>query len=228
MGIPADTIVIADKNQVTRSVLKKTFPPGKFRVVYFKNLQDLRAEAHLATPSVMILGDAHGVAFLHQLRANGWHHPVIFLHSHGSVGEAVQAIRAGAADYLAKPFCLESLINTVSSCLTQNRQQLETERSDQQIRAQVATLTPREIKIVSLVLGGFLNKQIAAQLGLALITVKVHRRKAMIKLGVKTAGELARIAPELGRPGTSEMISTPLTPILPNLPARYESEKAAA
>jgi FixJ family two-component response regulator len=199
MAPPQDTIIIAEEDQATTDRVEGLFTAHNFRVLRFGEPQTLiktgRAQVD-GSPCVLILGDLAGVELLVELRAAGWEMPVIFLHSGGSINEAVKAIRAGADDYVSKPFCPETLLLSVQHSMEKARARVAFAKSNQALLRKAAT--EREKRIIHLVLAGMLNKQIAEQLNLALVTVKVHRGSAMRKLGARTAGELARIAKEAG------------------------------
>jgi FixJ family two-component response regulator len=220
MRTQRDTIVIAEEDQATFAVLAAIFTDHLFQVERFTSLEAIRLKNFQDHPTVMILGDLGGVSYLKTLRAAGWDWPVIFLHSNHSVSEAVKAIQAGAANYFSRPFCPQTLLQSVLNSLAKARSQIELQATHRISQQRVASLTQREREIMRLALSGLLNKQIAEQLGLALVTVKVHRGSVMRKLGAKTAGELARIALELGVVETTGF--TPVYQQHPPILARYQ------
>lgn len=143
----------------------------------------------------------------------GWRLPTVFLTGHWNVQEVVSAIRAGADGFLTKPYDPEDLLANVAGALEHSRSRGTHHLDEAAARRLVATLTDREREVVCHVLAGKLNKEIAAELNLALITVKVHRGRAMKKLGAGNAAELARLANLAGlcpqRPNEAERTSRP-------------------
>lgn len=135
-----------------------------------------------------------GVEVHAEMQRLGWDIPTVFVTAHWDVQTVVRVMRAGADDFLAKPYNPVELIAAVARALqrarTNHRDGLQVEAA----RAKAASLTPREREIVRLVVTGFLNKEIADQLDLAVVTVKVHRGRAMHKLGAGNPSELARLA----------------------------------
>ena len=155
-------------------------------------------------------GYAHGCAVLdlwmprlsgldvqRELLKRGVERPVIFLTGAGDVPTSVQAMKAGAVDYFQKPFEVDEFLNAMRLAEQRDRIRLQKHREREAIGTRVATLTRREREIVELVVGGMLNKQIAARLGITLRTVKEYRGRAMIKMDVKNVPELVRAIREV-------------------------------
>ena len=140
-----------------------------------------------------------GTQVYQKIRELGWDLPTIFLTAHWNVQLVVTAIRAGVDGFLAKPFDPEELIKSVNHALDQSLNMQRNRNEVLEARARMATLTSREQEIVGLVTNGFLNKEIADRLGLAVVTVKVHRGRAMKKLGAGNPAELAKIATLAGQ-----------------------------
>jgi FixJ family two-component response regulator len=134
-----------------------------------------------------------GVQVYQKMRDNGWVLPTIFLTAHWNVQSVVAAIRTGVDGFLAKPFDPSELVAAVEHALRLSDDLHHNRDSVASARVRMATLTAREAEIVRLVLSGLLNKEIADQLSLALVTVKVHRGRAMKKLGAGNPAELAKI-----------------------------------
>jgi FixJ family two-component response regulator len=133
----------------------------------------------------------------------GWHEeltkaqiqvPVIFLTAYGSIAAAVRATKEGAVDFLTKPVNAQQLLDAVFAALAQDRMRREEERVRAAIRERFVLLTPREREVLFRVAAGRLNKQIAGELGVSEVMVKVHRRNGMRKLNVKTVADLVRIS----------------------------------
>jgi FixJ family two-component response regulator len=126
--------------------------------------------------------------------------PVIFITGYGDVPTTVQAMKAGAVEFLTKPFGGDVLLDAISHAIERSRTALAHEAELRALRDCCATLTPREREIMALVVSGLLNKQIAARLGISEITVKAHRGRVMRKMGVDSLAELVRVAAALDVP----------------------------
>lgn len=193
------TVIVAEDDPAAVQSLEKLFRSAGFRVMQYKGKETLKQSGYRrGVPCVMLLGDVAGINFYKRLTESNWKIPVIFLHSGNSISEAVQAIQSGAEDYLTKPFCSKALLRSVKRVIAKVEQNLKGSSTDKELLCRASALTERECEIIHLVLSGLLNKQIAEYLGLALVTIKVHRGNAMRKLGARTAAELARIAKDAG------------------------------
>jgi FixJ family two-component response regulator len=135
-----------------------------------------------------------GLDFQSQLAELGIHLPVVLMTGHGDVPMSVRAMKAGAVDFLPKPFRDQDMIDAVSTAIERDRQQRAAEGDSARIREQFATLSPREQQVMALVTAGKMNKQIAGDLELSEITVKIHRGNAMRKMGARTLADLVRMA----------------------------------
>jgi FixJ family two-component response regulator len=133
-----------------------------------------------------------------QLIEAGCHHPVVFLSGYGSVQTSVQAMRAGALDFIEKPWENDRLIGAVRQALERDRELRMHRDATESMSRRVASLTPRENQVFRQVVAGYRNKQIAARLGAAEKTIKVHRARVMQKMGVRSVAELTRIAELIG------------------------------
>lgn len=134
-----------------------------------------------------------GLDLQRELAARNIRIPIVFLTGHADIPMSVRAMKAGAVEFLTKPFRDEDLLNAVRVALDQDRARREQEREVAQLWRRFNSLTSREQEVVSMVVGGMLNKQIAAQLGTAESTVKVHRSRAMEKMQAGSLAELIRM-----------------------------------
>jgi FixJ family two-component response regulator len=139
-----------------------------------------------------------GLDFQTELTRANIHIPVIFMTGHGDIPMTVRAMKGGAVDFLTKPFRDQDMLDAVVTAIDRDRQRRETDKIIANLRALLETLTPREREILALVSSGLMNKQIAAELGLAEITVKIHRGHIMKKMGSKSLADLVRKAEMLG------------------------------
>ncbi|UPK38092.1 LuxR C-terminal-related transcriptional regulator [Bradyrhizobium sp. 186] len=126
------------------------------------------------------------------------HIPIIFMSGHGDIPMSVRAMKGGAVDFLTKPFRDQEMLDAVMMAIKRDRKRREDDRIVANLQALVEALTPREREILALVSSGLMNKQIAAELGLAEITVKIHRGHIMRKMDVKSLADLVRKAETLG------------------------------
>jgi FixJ family two-component response regulator len=124
--------------------------------------------------------------------------PIIFISGHGDIPMTVRAMKAGAIEFLTKPFRDQDLLDAVQLALKRDRDRRIRESAILQTRARLEALTPREREVFSLVTSGLMNKQVAAELGVSEITAKVHRGNVMKKMGARSLADLVRMADALG------------------------------
>jgi FixJ family two-component response regulator len=124
--------------------------------------------------------------------------PIIFITGHGDIPMTVRAMKAGAIEFLTKPFRDQDLLDAVRIALDRDRAKWENDRTTSDLRVKLTTLSAREREIMALVTAGLMNKQVAAKIGVSEVTVKVHRHNIMKKLGAKSLAQLVRISDSLG------------------------------
>ena len=124
--------------------------------------------------------------------------PIIFITGHGDIPMTVKAMKAGAVEFLTKPFRDQDLLDAIQIALERSRANYASEKAISELRAKFGTLTPREQEVMAWVTGGLLNKQVAAESGVTEITVKVHRGKVTKKMGAKSLADLVKMADILG------------------------------
>jgi FixJ family two-component response regulator len=139
-----------------------------------------------------------GLDFQTELAKANIHIPIIFMTGHGDIPMTVRAMKGGAVDFLAKPFRDQDMLDAVVTAIERDRNRREADKIVASLQILLDTLTPREREILALVSSGLLNKQIAAELGLAEITVKIHRGHIMKKMAAKSLADLVRKAETLG------------------------------
>ena len=139
-----------------------------------------------------------GLDFQAELAKSDTHLPIIFISGHGDIPMTVRAMKAGAVEFLTKPFREQDLLEAVQLALQRDRDRRIEQRAVLQTRARFGALTPREQEVVGLVTAGLMNKQVAAELGVSEITVKVHRGNVMKKMGARSLADLVRMADAVG------------------------------
>jgi FixJ family two-component response regulator len=143
-----------------------------------------------------------GLDFQGELAKANIHIPIIFMTGHGDIPMSVRAMKGGAVDFLTKPFRDQDMLDAVVTAIERDRKRRETDKIVANLQTLVETLSPREREVFTLVSSGLMNKQVAAELGLAEITVKIHRGHIMKKMGARSLADLVRKAETLGIRGT--------------------------
>jgi FixJ family two-component response regulator len=156
-------------------------------------LEAVRPDAPACLVLDVRLPGASGLNFQHELAQSGVNIPVIFITGHGDIPMSVRAIKAGAVEFLTKPFHDQQLLDAVNAGIERNRAQRREAAVMDDLRQRFAALTPREREIMALVILGRMNKQIAGELGVSEVTVKVHRGQIMRKMRAKSLPELVRM-----------------------------------
>ena len=163
----------------------------------------LRREPH-GGPSCLVLDirmpGLSGLDLQKELAARDYCIPVIFITGHGDIPMSVRAMKAGAVDFLPKPFSDQELLDAIHAALEKDAIAREERAEISEIQRRVDSLTPREGEVFAWVITGMLNKQIAAELGTTEKTVKVHRARVMEKMGVQSVAELVHLAQKVGIP----------------------------
>ena len=173
----------------------------------FSSAQEFMQAERPDAPGCLILDvrlpGMSGLTFQQELAKAGVALPIIFITGHGDVPMSVRAIKAGAAEFLTKPFDDQVLLDAINAAIERDRARRGDAASFAALKARYDGLTPREKQVMKLVVAGLVNKQIAADLGLSLVTVKVHRGQVMHKMLAKSVAELVRMADRLGPPGAA-------------------------
>jgi FixJ family two-component response regulator len=172
----------------------------------FESAQEFLAKGRPDIPSCLVLDvrlpGLSGFDFQAELMKADIRIPIIFITGHGDIPMTVRAMKAGAVDFLAKPFRDQDLLDAVATAIQRDRARREHENTVADFKIHFASLTPREREIMALVASGLMSKQIAARIELSEITVKVHRSHIMKKMGARTVADLVRMAGALGMEST--------------------------
>ena len=168
----------------------------------FASTSEFLQEKRPNVPSCMVLDvrlpGVSGIDFQADLSKRNIHIPIVFMTGHGDIPMTVRAMKAGAVEFLTKPFRDQDLLDAVQLALERDLSRIESEKAASGLKSKFETLTPREREIMALVASGLMNKQVAGKVGLSEVTVKVHRGRVMQKMGAKTLADLVRIAEALG------------------------------
>jgi FixJ family two-component response regulator len=201
MSDTQSTIVIIDDDQAVREALGSLLRSMGFNVTLLTSVSEFLQLERPDHPTCLVLDvrlpGRSGLDFQRDLAAANIHIPIIFITGHGDIPMSVQAMKRGAIEFLTKPFRDQDLLDAIQLGLARDRIWRESDRELTQLRARFATLSPREREVMALVVKGRLNKQIAVEIGISEITVKVHRSHMMHKMKVTSLPELARIADRL-------------------------------
>jgi FixJ family two-component response regulator len=167
----------------------------------YRSTQDFLGADNLDAPGCIVLDirlpGTNGLDFQEKLVGLGVRLPVILMTGHGDIPMSVRAMKAGAVDFLPKPFRDQDMIDAVTAAINRDRLQRASEQQAVAIVDRYATLSPREREVMALVTAGKMNKQIAGELGLSEVTVKIHRGAGMRKMGARSLAELVRMADTL-------------------------------
>lgn len=197
-GEHAPLIHVIDDDPAMRSALEDLLQSAGYAAATYASAPEFLAREADGRPACLLLDvrlpGMNGLDFQDYLANEASDLPVILISGHGDVPMTVRAMRAGALDFIEKPFREQELLDAVTRAVAESRRRVPAARRRGDTDQRIATLSPREREVISLVLTGKLNKQIAFDLSISEVTVKIHRASAMRKLGVRTILELSRIA----------------------------------
>lgn len=197
-GAEEPIVFIIDDDASVRDALGSLFRSVGLRVEVFGSAPEFLQNKLPDTASCLILDirlpGLSGLDFQTDLMKAGIHIPIIFMTGHGDIPMTVKAMKAGAVDFLTKPFRDQDMLDAVAKAIEHDRKRRVDAKALADLQAAFATLTPRERDVLALVAAGLMNKQIAAEIGLAEITVKIHRGQVMKKMGAKSLADLVRMA----------------------------------
>lgn len=195
------TVFVVDDDLSVRGGLGRLFKSVGLAVEVFASAREFLERPPAGGPACLVLDvrlpELSGLDLQAELATRGVAMPIIFITGHGSVPISVRAMKAGAADFLEKPVDEQELVDAVHRALERDRLARSEEAGLSDMRGRLASLTPREREVMAHVVAGRLNKQIAADLGIAEKTIKVHRARVMGKMKVSSLAELVRAAEKL-------------------------------
>ena len=195
------TVIVVDDDPGVREALGSLFRSVGLQVNMLASLPEFLQEGRPDGPTCLVLDvrlpGRSGLDFQRELAASDIQVPIIFITGYGDIPMSVQAMKGGAIEFLTKPFRDQDLLDAIQQGLARDRAWLETEKALGGLRARFETLSQREREVMTLVVTGRLNKQIAADIGISEITVKVHRGQVMRKMNAGSLPDLARMADRL-------------------------------
>jgi len=198
---PAPVVFVVDDDPSVRSSLKFLLNSMGLQVESFDSAETFLQRNPPDAPSCLVLDvrlrGLSGLDFQGELAAKNRQMPIIFITGHGDIPMSVRAMKAGAVEFLTKPFRDQDLLDAVRIALERDRCRREEEKELADLQEHFDSLTPREQEVISLAVSGMLNKQIAGELGTAENTVKVHRSRAMEKMNAQSFADLVRMIEKL-------------------------------
>ncbi|MCE0464129.1 MULTISPECIES: response regulator transcription factor [Pseudomonas] len=201
-GNKGSIVFVVDDDASIRDALSNLLRSVGNHVETFASTAEFLRQPKADCASCLILDvrlqGSSGLDFQNQLAASDANIPIIFITGHGDIEMSVKAMKAGAVDFLAKPFREQDLLDAVSAALQADIKRRETEQQLADLHAHYQTLTAREKEVMAFAAQGLMNKQIAGQMNLSEITVKIHRAHAMKKMHAKSFADLVRMAESLG------------------------------
>src|SRR5215468_2736612 len=211
MTSPTAMVFVIDDDESVRKSLKRLLDSAHYQAEVFKSASEFLSRSAYPGPSCVVVDvrmpGLNGVEFQKALIEKGREEQLVFITAHGDIPMCAQAMKAGAVDFLPKPFKPKQLLESVERALTRSSEQLLRASEKNHARALLERLTPREYQVMQLVATGMLNKQVGGELRMAEKTVKTHRAHMMQKLRITSVAELmgvlqkAEVTPPV-RPGT--------------------------
>jgi FixJ family two-component response regulator len=201
---PPSTVFLVDDDDSVRRALTRLIKSAGYAVQAFASARDFLEYWRITNegPACLVLDvrmpGLSGLDLQHELLASNTLLPIIFITGHGDIPMSVKAMKEGAVDFLPKPVKDKNLLNAIEQALTRANHDLREQKELEYVQRRLKTLTPREREVMTLVVRGLLNKQIAFELGTVEKTVKVHRARVMEKMKVQSLADLVRLAEKVG------------------------------
>ncbi len=198
------TVFVVDDEETVRKALARLIRSARMTARTFPTAEAFLAESHAVPDSCLVLDvrlpGLNGLQLQEALNRKGYPISIIFITGHGDVPTSVRAMKAGALDFLQKPFAGQELLDAIRRGVSRTRDAVAKQAEFTEIQRRYDTLTPREREVFSLVVAGLLNKQVAGELGAAEKTIKIHRGRVMAKMQAPSLADLVRMAGLLGIP----------------------------
>src|ERR1700758_621921 len=204
MSEPESIVFVVDDDPSVRGAIERLIGTVGLQVQLFRSAQEFLASKLPNVPSCLVLDirlpGISGLALQRQLAEANVQIPIIFITAHSDVPMTVRAMKAGAVEFLTKPFHDQDLLDAIQLALERDRVKRQQEAELTALRERFESLSPREREVVAMVVSGMLNKQIAAQIGTAENTVKIHRSRAMEKMQANSLADLVKMIERLKVP----------------------------
>ena len=198
------TVYVVDDDISVREALEALIQEAGWRPRVFPSAKEFLAQRQAPSPSCLVLDvtlpDLNGLDLQQQIAGELAHMPIIFITGYGDVPMTVRAMKAGAVEFLTKPFGDEVLLNAIRGALERSASAVDAAVEMQVLQDRYACLSSREREVMALVVSGLMNKQIGGKLGISEITVKAHRGRVMQKMKARSLAGLVKIAAKLGIP----------------------------
>jgi FixJ family two-component response regulator len=202
MPKPDATVFVVDDDESVREALGSLVRSAGLGVATYATAQDFLAGPRAEGPSCLVLDvqlpGLSGLDLQRRLAEVNLEIPIIFITGHGDVPTSVRAMKAGAVEFLTKPFGDDDLLTAIQEAIKRDRAARREHAGMSELRGRYQALTPREREVMGRVVSGLLNKQVAAQLGTSEITIKVHRGQVMKKMQARSLADLVRMSERLG------------------------------
>jgi FixJ family two-component response regulator len=202
----APVVSVVDDDEPVREALESLLRSVGLRVDTFASAQEFLQSRGSDVPGCLVLDvrlpGLSGLDLQLEMTRANIHTPIVFITGHGDIPMTVRAMKAGAVEFLTKPFREQDLLDAIQVALERDRLAREQRAEINELRSRFDSLTPREREVMGLVASGQINKQIAADLGISEITIKLHRAQAMQKMRAESLADLVRMAEKLGIPTT--------------------------
>jgi FixJ family two-component response regulator len=197
-GVDRAVVHIVDDDDSLRRALERVFRSVGLETQTYSTASEFIDAAHPDLPGCLVLDvrlpGINGLELQTRLAELGIYLPVILMTGHGDIPMSVRGMKAGAVDFLPKPFRDQDMLDAVATAIDRDRKRRAAEFSAGDLKARFSTLSPREKQVMMAVTRGRLNKQVAADLGLSEVTIKIHRGAAMRKMGAASLAHLVRMA----------------------------------
>jgi len=195
-------VILVDDDPSFRRSTERLLRTAGYQIQSFASALEFLHSPRPDVPACLVsdvrMPGLNGLDLQRELARAGWQIPIIFITGHGDVPMTVQAMKAGAVEFLTKPFTDDVLVDAIAGAIERSQRAVRHESELQVLRNAYASLTPREREVMALVVSGFLNKQVGGELGISEITVKAHRGQMMRKMKADSLPELVTMAARLG------------------------------